>query len=401
MSNKRPTYSHSRLQTFENCPLQYKFKYIDRIKSEEEGIEAFLGKRFHEAMEKLYGDMRYKILTLDELLDYFDEQWEKNYSEDIVIVKKNRTKEDYYNLCKECIKNYYQRYYPFNSSKLIALEKYVKINLDDYGNYQLGGYIDRLSQREDGTYEIHDYKTSGSLPEQEKIDNDRQLALYQLGVQNLWNDVEKVELIWHYVVFDKEIVSRRSNEQLEELKKETIALIDRIENTEEFLPNESALCDWCTYQDLCPLKKHKTKLESLPVNEYLADDGVNLVNTYVKLKKEISDREAELNKVKEAVFAYAEREGISVICGSDKQLKISQTEGLSVPSKKSEERKKLEEIIRSAGKWNEVSTLDNSALKDKLKADKWDKGLVDEIKKFITPTISKRISISTLRRDED
>lgn len=35
------TYSHSRLNTFENCPLQYKLQYIDGIKREEEGIEMF------------------------------------------------------------------------------------------------------------------------------------------------------------------------------------------------------------------------------------------------------------------------------------------------------------------------------------------------------------------------
>ena len=34
-------YSHSRLSTFETCPLQYKLRYVDKIKKEEEGIEAF------------------------------------------------------------------------------------------------------------------------------------------------------------------------------------------------------------------------------------------------------------------------------------------------------------------------------------------------------------------------
>lgn len=57
-------YSHSKLETFENCPLRYKFAYIDRIKREEEGIEAFLGSRFHEVMEKLYKDLNYKIYSL-------------------------------------------------------------------------------------------------------------------------------------------------------------------------------------------------------------------------------------------------------------------------------------------------------------------------------------------------
>ena len=33
-----PTYSHSRLSTYENCPQQYKLKYIDRIKPAEAAV---------------------------------------------------------------------------------------------------------------------------------------------------------------------------------------------------------------------------------------------------------------------------------------------------------------------------------------------------------------------------
>jgi len=62
-------------------------------------------------------------------------------------------------------------------------------NLDEQVQYKLRGYIDRLDRKRDGRYEIHDYKTSRFFPEQSKMDQDRQLALYQLGVQNMWNEV--------------------------------------------------------------------------------------------------------------------------------------------------------------------------------------------------------------------
>ncbi|GAG81123.1 unnamed protein product, partial [marine sediment metagenome] len=66
------------------------------------------------------------------------------------------------------------------------------------------------------------------------MDEDRQLALYQIGVQSMWNDVGSVELVWHYVTFDKEIRSKRTEEELDELKKDTIDLIKKIEATREF-----------------------------------------------------------------------------------------------------------------------------------------------------------------------
>ena len=90
-------YSHSRLGTFETCPLQYKFSYIDKIERDRQGIEAFVGSRFHDTMEKLYKDLKFKTYSLKELLDYYEEQWGKEYNDEVVITKKDRTAKDYKN----------------------------------------------------------------------------------------------------------------------------------------------------------------------------------------------------------------------------------------------------------------------------------------------------------------
>jgi len=60
-----PTYSHSRLSTFEDCPRRYYYRYIARlVVEEEEGIEGFLGSLVHEALEKLYRDRMFgRVLT--------------------------------------------------------------------------------------------------------------------------------------------------------------------------------------------------------------------------------------------------------------------------------------------------------------------------------------------------
>ena len=48
-------YSHSRLSTFQNCPRQYWFQYIEKPDIEKvDGIEAFMGFRAHDALESLY-----------------------------------------------------------------------------------------------------------------------------------------------------------------------------------------------------------------------------------------------------------------------------------------------------------------------------------------------------------
>lgn len=372
-------YSHSRLEAFENCPLKYKLNYLDKIKRDEESIEAFVGSRFHETMEKLYQDLRFRVYNLEELLSYYEDLWSKNYHENILIIKKERTADDYRNFGRKCIENYYKRYYPFNQGRVLAIEKRIVIDLQGDGKYLVQGYIDRIDQKDDGTYEIHDYKTSGSLPEQSYLEKDRQLALYQIGIQNIWKDVDQVKLIWHYVSFDKEMSSTRSPEELELLKKDTISLIKEIENTKEFLPQESVLCNWCVYPDLCPLQKHNYRVDKLPTNEYLNDDGVKLVNTFTSVdlkkkeyKEEIKKIDDELGKLKEAVIKYAASEGLEIIMGSDHKLKISQKQKVFILGKKgSNERKALEEILRKLNKMEEVSTLDTHTLERIIKEGDW------------------------------
>ena len=402
-----PVYSHSRLSTFENCPLQYKFIYIDKIKTEEEGIEAFLGSRFHEAMEKLYINLKYGAYSLGELVGYYESCWDKEWNVNVVIIKKDRTSQDYRNLGKKLIEDYYKRYYPFDSGRVIGLEKKIEIQLDDDGKYKMRGVIDRLMQADDYTYEIRDYKTSGNLPCQKELDSDRQLALYQIGIENIWNDVKNVKLIWHYVVFDKEMASTRTKDELEKIKKDTIALIDQIESTQDFLPKESNLCEWCKYQELCPKRKHLFKVKSMPVNEYLKDDGVKLVNTFSILNNEIKGykdkikkTEEELEKLKEAVIKFSEKENIEVITGSGHKLKISDRQSVSSPPKGSAERKELENILHEINKWDEVCTLDTNEIKKAVDEEKWDKEIIDRIKKFFTAVTKKEVRISKFEEKE-
>jgi ATP-dependent helicase/DNAse subunit B len=90
-----PEYSISQIGTFEECPFQYRLIYVDRIKRYEEGVEAFLGHRFHEAMEWLYRERAFRVVPLEELLAYYEKQWAENWHAEVKINKKERTGDDY------------------------------------------------------------------------------------------------------------------------------------------------------------------------------------------------------------------------------------------------------------------------------------------------------------------
>jgi len=396
-----PIYSHSQLSMYQECPLKYKLRYRDKIRRDTEGIEAFLGTMVHETLKKCYNDVKLaKVDTLDEVLACFDKLWQQNWHDSILITKPDMTAEQYYILGKKLLTTYYERYAPFDSDRTIATELRLTFSLDGSDRYKFTGFIDRLSRTKQGVYQIHDYKTSAHLPAQEYADNDRQLALYHIGVRQKWPDIEKPRLVWHYLAFDRELVSSRSEAEISRLTADTIKLIDEIEAAEDFQPRESGLCNWCEYPDLCPLKKHAFKIEALPVNEYLSEPGVVLVNKYAELKEQASEIDREMDKVKEAIIVYARSEQVGVMRGSAYQVRVKIDDKLKFPGKSDSERKQLDSIIREAGKWSEVSQLDTTSLARVIESGLWDKALIDEVMKYGRIEESSSVYLSRLKDEE-
>lgn len=247
------TFSHSKLQTFEQCPYKYKLKYIYKIKPEiEKSIESHLGSSCHDALEWLYLQvLNNKVPTLDEVIEEYIKTWQKDFSDKILIVKKQFTHKDYFDKGVKFIIDYYVKHQPFNDGT-IETEKRIWVNLGDPYPHKVVGYIDRLSYNpKTKEYEIHDYKTAAWLPDQNKLDADRQLALYSIGIKQLLGEQHSVNLIWHYLAHNKKVESRRTSEQLENLKQEIMNKIKIIEENKIWKTNKMILCDWCEYKEMC------------------------------------------------------------------------------------------------------------------------------------------------------
>lgn len=242
-------YSHSRMATFGQCPLKYRFSYIDGIKKEEEGIEAFTGNRVHQALEELLRlekefDRKPDYRKAEEL---FLAAWDDKYHPAVLIRRRNMTVGDYRRRGLMCLRNFFEMERERDFGELLDLELLLSFQL---GNAEMSGVVDRL-HRDGGTYHIIDYKTSKRDMTGEDADKDSQLALYELGVRQLFPDVEEVVLHWYMLPHKNVVSSTRSPGQLDELERKVLALIERIESTTEFPPAESPLCGWCEYQREC------------------------------------------------------------------------------------------------------------------------------------------------------
>ena len=113
-------YSHSRLNTFETCPQMFKYRYLDKIRTPfEKTVETHLGKVVHETLEWLYTEVGFgKIPELDDALIYYRNQWTSKWEDTIKIVRKNLTKEDYFNKGLQFLVSYYMKHKPFNDNTI-------------------------------------------------------------------------------------------------------------------------------------------------------------------------------------------------------------------------------------------------------------------------------------------
>lgn len=395
-------YSNSQLATFETCPRQYKFRYIDKIrKPEERSIEAFVGSCVHEILRKLYDELALcRLNTLDELLAYYRTVWERDYQPTFLIVRKDLTAQNYFDYGAQCLRNYYARYHPFDQSQTLDIEARIVFALDARGEYKLQGYIDRVARRPDGTYEIHDYKTGGHVPPQQDVDSNRQLGLYQIGLMSRWPDVERVDLLWHYVGRDTTLRSTRTPEQLRELTAATIAAINRIEREKEFGPNKGAPCDWCEYRPDCPLWKHVAAVESLPPAEFAADAGVQLANQYAQTKFEIDRLVERLQRFRDEILEFCRQKQATVLAGSGVRVAVKLEEKTRFPHNGDPLREPLEELVRRVGRWDEVSDLSLSQLVKVLEEETWPPELLEPLRQFATTEESATVRVTPTKPPE-
>jgi putative RecB family exonuclease len=248
------TFSPSSLSCFDNCPKQYHFRYVEPIEVDEEGIEAFVGKRVHEVLERLYRFVADAMVpSLPQVIWRYQQNFEARFEPGRIRIVREDTDVAFYRAAGvRGLENYYRRHYPFDADRTLGLEKKIRFQLDPEGQYKLRGIIDRLVRARDGALEIHDFKTGRRVPSQEQLDRDRQLGLYELGVRDQLGEEGEVRLVWHYVVSDQTRTSTRSPEQRQALRDGTARSIDRIRSEADWAPKKSALCDWCEYRPYCP-----------------------------------------------------------------------------------------------------------------------------------------------------
>ncbi len=381
-----PTYSHSRLSTFEQCPQKYKFQYIDKIEVEMQNtVEAFMGSLVHEALERLYRQASIgNILTCQKLLEDYNQGWRDQWNETILVVSQEYTPDDYRLRGELFLRNYYESNYPFDASQTLGLETEYVLDLGEGYKYHVR--IDRLSRNKNGIYEVHDYKTSSRLKAQVDLDSDRQLAMYSLWVRQNFADVKDVKLVWHFLAFNKKMLSERTPEQLEVLRSETIEKIKKLEAAKEFAPRVSSLCGWCVYQSLCPAFSSE---KSSQRNVSSDARGAQLVDAYVQLAEAKRLLEVDIERLRTELIEFAQKEGIDNVYGSDKKVSVKSFDLL-----KPVDMKEVMLLLLKAGLWNEYAKLDTQKLSAALAEGALPVDVVEMLRNLVEKEKHFRVNVS-------
>jgi putative RecB family exonuclease len=386
------TYSHSRISTFENCPYKYKLQYIDKAEPEiENTIEAFMGGIVHQALEDLYKRKKFKQrVSKESLIKFYRDTWEKEYSEDIKVVKENLSADNYRKMGEKFLSDYYEKYTPFEQLTIIGLETQDRMTLPDGSQWHVR--IDKFACDDKGNYYVMDYKTNARMKDQEEADEDRQLAMYSFWVKDKFKDAKSVKLVWHMLAFNKEVVSERTPKQLEKLQEEVINIIKKIESAKDFPTNVTKLCDYCGFKYMCPSFKHQAELEvkeEESKKKFKDDDGLKIVDEFAEIKAKKKEIEEKEDALKADLIGFAKQKGVDVVYGSNMKASVKEYEKFSMPEDE-DEKKKFLELVKKKGLWEDLATI-NALRLSSLAV----KGELDpELKKKLTEEEAFRISLS-------
>lgn len=348
--------SFSSLEVFQQCPQKYKFSEIDRIRVPK-SPEAVFGSAVHNAL-KYFHSSSPGLPTIEELINYFKIIWPKA---DVVPWKTPEEEKIWFDQGVALLEKYYAQNAP-REFNIVDLEtRFEAPLLDDKGeNHTLTGIIDRIDKLEDGSWEIIDYKTTKRIPAQREVDSSLQLSIYLLGVTARWPNLKipRIKLSLYFLKHGEKLTAAADENRLEVTKRKVLEMLADIQARQvknDFPPIPSALCDWCGYQKICPMWKHKYNKSEIqnPKSETNIEE---VIKEFFELKNQTDCANNRIAELKNIINAYCDQTGLERVFGDAGYITRILQQRFSYDIKR------LKEILSAQGLWENVLTIDAKKL---------------------------------------
>lgn len=349
-------FSHSKLELFADCPQKFSFKYIDKVEAPtRRSVNLFTGELLHQCLERLYKAVQIgKTPQLDELMEYYNAQWEKESEETLDVIGDNMTLADFRADGEKALTRYYAKHMDEYSAEVMAVEHAFTVEIDPEREIKINGKIDRIDRNADDSLTLVDYKYSNQVKTQPQIERDPQLALYTLAARELWPQFERINVT---LVDLKRNLSFKATFPAEMLDERKAEIIDRVleiqhsEKLEHFPTRESPLCSYCEYFALCPAKRHSKLLEDELTKDEMVVALQNAADEYIRVWSEEKRLQSRKYGLRSDIIKFATELGAnSAYCDIGKvTIRESKSEEFPSKSKDRETYEKISQIVRSAG----------------------------------------------------
>lgn len=247
--------SPSRAGDFQQCPLLYRFRSVDRL-PEAPTAAMVRGTLVHAVLERVF-DLPAAGRTPEAASELVAPQWERIAAEDPslpeVLFEGDAGGPAARRWLAEADRLVRRWFEVEDPSRLEPAERELHVRAEVSG-LQLHGYVDRLDVAPDGRVRVVDYKT-GRAPREAYAGRARmQLRFYGLV---LWRSrgvlPARLQLVY---LGDGQVLREDPDERaLETTERSLLALWDAVEasaRSGRWQPSPSRLCDWCAFRTLCP-----------------------------------------------------------------------------------------------------------------------------------------------------
>jgi putative RecB family exonuclease len=245
--------SPSRAGDFMTCPLMYRFRTIDKL-PEAPSPDALRGTLVHKVLEDLF-DLPAADRTPEQARDLLTPTWGALLEADPELAEmftgEGPEVASWLSSCRSVLDRYFTLEDP-RRLEPAERELYVETLLDS--KLLLRGFVDRLDVAPDGALRVVDYKTGRSPGELFEAKALFQMKFYALVI---WRTRGVVPAMLQLIYLGNGEMLRYVPDEADllatERKVEAVwHAIRRAQESGDWRPNRSRLCDWCSFQDLCP-----------------------------------------------------------------------------------------------------------------------------------------------------
>ena len=239
------TLSASAVETYETCPLQFKFEREWKLSRQVHAAMQY-GAAMHRVLRTYYDSARLgRTKSDDELMQLFRDDpgvsgIQDGYQRDLYLKQGVEQLQDFLGTTRSA-----------PSPEVLHTEEWFDVQI---AGTKVAGRIDRIDRAADGSVNIVDYKT-GKARSQEDADESLQLSIYTMAAYEKWG-YRVGALVFHNLEGNVQVSSRRTEFQLEEARQRVAAVARGIAEG-NFDPKLDYHCNFCAFRGLCPAREKR------------------------------------------------------------------------------------------------------------------------------------------------